>query len=100
MNYLPSSSSDKRMTIDLERTRVRAESRILVAFVPLDESLNVTGLRINSDAVDCWKWAICNYSVCFVLLCLRLKFTSTTQVTGFVFYIEKSEYYVNFLKIL
>lgn len=98
MNYLPSSSSDKRMTIDLERTRVRAESRILVAFVPLDESLNVTRLRINSDAVDCWKWAICNYSVFFVLLCLRLKFT--TQVTGFVFYIEKSEYYVNFLKIL
>lgn len=68
MNYLPSSSSDKRMTIDLERTRVRAESRILVAFVPLDESLNVTRLRINSDAVDCWKWAICNYSVFFRLV--------------------------------
>lgn len=88
------------MAIDLERRRVRVESRILVAFVPLVESLNVTGLRINSDAVDCWKWAICNYSVCFVLLCLRLKFTSMIRVTGFVFYTESSEYYVNFLQIL
>lgn len=88
------------MAIDLERIRVRVESRILVAFVPLVESLNVTGLRINSDAVDCWKWAICNYSVCFVLLCLRLKFTSMIRVTGFVFYTESSEYYVNFLQIL